>query len=427
MREPHFDNLRAYVDDAARQPDFAVIRQRAVRVRRRRRATASSAAAVVAALFATSLGYATAGGPQAPDPTPSVSAVPDVGWPRVTSVVATGSTDLYAVFEPCRDCAAQLYASDDAGASWQRRAAPPRSADDVGGMLVSLGGNALAWRESRRVLLLEEVEVGRLPSTTQSPTVPPSPPAPDRLWITVDGGRTWRRPVVDPKPVTAVPPGTRPVDCQLVGRPSPCKIYAVDPVSGRFAPLVRQPGITVEARWTDRVVVPLGAQLWVPGLDPASGRPAVASSADGGRTWNTTVFGGGEQERNPALSTVTAGTGDTAYALVYRDDHSRDPYRTTDGGATWRPVRGGALTDIPARGLVTTDGAHVVRSSQGFQVSRDGGRYQPATLPGYPADLLQPTAGEVPVPQAAKRYLVWSESYLYLSDDGWTWRQVDMP
>jgi hypothetical protein len=256
----------------------------------------------------------------------------------------------------------------------------------------------------------------------------------ERTWITVDGGRTWRRAEVDPDPVAAVPPGTRPVDCGLVGESSPCRIYAVDPATGRFAPLATQPsGITYETYWMAyQTDVPLGDHLWVPGLDPATHKPAVASSSDGGRTWRTHVFTDGVPAvvddgfiATMYLPTVAAGADGTAYALTYREDDRQDPYRTTDGGATWRPVPGGAADVAMDEGFVTADGAHVINTGREVLASRDGGGYESVTLPGYPADLLPlPYITSQP---AAGRYLAFSQSPLYLSDDGWTWRPVDVP
>jgi hypothetical protein len=439
MREPQFDGLRSYADNALRQPEFAGIQQRARRVRRRR-AVASSAAVVAAVLVATGFGYAAVAGADrgvpVAVPTPTAG---DDGWPRMTDVVATGPKDFYGVYERCRDCAAELYASPDAGVTWQRRAVPP-APDDAGlprtPSIVAVGPGVLAWQDAR-VLRLEDLQSASptAPAAGASPTTPAagdrSPKANDRLWITVDGGRTWRRAAVDSKPVAAVPPGTRPVDCSLVGQSAPCRIYAVNPVNGRFAPLADQPsGITFEAGWTGQANVPIGARLWVSGLDPATRKPALATSSDGGRTWHTHVFTDGVPAvadhgliATMYLPTVAAGTNGTAYAMTYRKDLKLNPYRTTDGGTTWRA--GAAVPEAPDAGFVTADGAHVIKTGQQFLASRDGGRYERVTLPGYPADLRQLT--QVTSQQAAGRYLVFSLSRVFISDDGWTWRQVDLP
>jgi hypothetical protein len=75
--------------------------------------------------------------------------------------------------------------------------------------------------------------------------------------------------------------------------------------------------------------------------------------------------------------------------------------------------------------LVTAGGSHVVKTGSTFAASRGGGKYQPVTLPGYPADLRR--QAEIMWQPAAGRYLVFSLSDLYLSEDGWTWRRVDLP
>jgi hypothetical protein len=250
--------------------------------------------------------------------------------------------------------------------------------------------------------------------------------------ITVDGGRTWRRADIDPDPVAAVPPGTRPVDCGLVGRPSPCRIYAVDPVDGRFAPLANQPtAITIEEGWTALVDIPLGGRLWVPGLDPATGKPAVASSSDRGVTWHTHVFTDGVPAvvRDGAIATmylptVAAGQDGVAHVLIYRDDETVSPYRTTDGGATWRPLLGGPVAAAQDAGFVTADGAHVIQTRDVHRVSRGGG-YVGVSLPGYPRELLRLAQGTSQ--QAPGCYVAFSLWPLYLSGDGWTWRPVDIP
>jgi hypothetical protein len=426
MREPLFEDLRDYAGSTVRPPDFADIRQRARRIRRRR---AVASAAAVAVLAATGLGYAAVSqadrGSQVAVPTPTPSNAAEKGWPRTTAVAATGTDDLYVVVERCRDCGPELYASADAGATWQPRTEPPPPADAAVprfSSIVSLGPGILAWQDGHVLTIGEAQGMSPLPDNNG-----PS----DRLWITVDGGRTWRRAGIDPKPVATLPPGTRPVDCGLAGRDAPCLIYAVNPVTGRFAPLAGQPsGITVESGWASQTNVPPGARLWVPGLDPVTRMPALASSSDRGRTWRTHVFADGVQAvtqdgtiATMYLPTVAAGPNGTAYVLTYRDDLRKDTHRTTDGGATWKS--GASVPEIPDAGFVTADGAHVVNAGGQFLAARAGRGYERVTLPGFPA---VPRQYAYPVSQqVAGRYLVSPSDDLALSDDGWTWRRLTAP
>ncbi|GIE95007.1 sialidase family protein [Paractinoplanes rishiriensis] len=460
MREPNFESLAAYVEGAVRQPEFAVIRQRATKVNRRR-AFLSSAAALVIALTATSIGYAAAdGGPPEVDPMPAPTESPDPPglWPRVGQVVATGSGTLYAAVEPCRRCATELHASDDDGATWQARPVPPKANgitdSERFASMMSLGPDTIAWRDVQTMTDFQElfgspaVAGGDTPGPGEQTSGPgeqtsgpgeqtsgTGKPRTGGFYTSVDGGRSWRQAVVDP-PVAATPPGGRVFGCSVIIEESPCRIYAVDPGTGHFAPLATQPaGILIESHWPGMTDVPLGGRLWVPGLDPATRKPAVATSADGGRTWKTHVFTAGV----PAVSSgsftaamylpfIAANNGKVAYALLYRDEAGRrTPYRTTDGGATWRPVSGGPLPDGTEQGFVTTDGAHVTRTGTTFRVARPGAGYRTEKLPGYPAEMLDPNESRVPSQQAAGHYLVNNNTHAYLSGNGWSWKRADLP
>lgn len=408
MRE--FAELRAYAGDAVFQPDFGVIRGRARRLRLRRRLQAAGAATLL--LVGGVITYAENRTQR--DVPPAVTAT------EVSGVVATGTKALYGLH------AGEFYASADAGITWKRRTSPPAPAE-LNGMprvvsLIGLGRDALLWRDETGYpagIGGPGIQVTEQPAF--EPEILP------RLWLTVDGGRTWRRPAVATSPVASVADGFAAFECMLIGRWRPCPIYAVDPAAGTIAPLANQPtGITIAAGWSFQTTVPIGAGLWVPGLDPVTRKPAVASSTDGGRTWHTTVFTagvpapGGKYLSVEYLPTVAAGAGGVAYAVTYRDEQHVTSYRTTDAGRSWTPLP--VLGGISGPGYVTGDGAHVVRTRAGFQASRGGGAYTPATLPGYPAQLLQ-----LPQPQANDapgRYLVTFNDQYWTSDDGWTWRPL---
>ena len=415
MLEPHFDRLRAEVGDAVRQPDFTTVRRRAGQVRRRRTATAS-AVFLATVLTATGLGYAVQNRPDHRT-APVTSDVPDDSWPRMTSTTATGK-DLYGLLQRCRDCDPELYASPDAGASWQRRTEPPEP-QDAGtprdATLLAVAPGTVAWREGRTVPVAEALD-------------PASPATPDRWWITSDGARTWRPVTTGTQPVTTVPAGSRPVDCDLLPLPA-CRVGALDPATGRTALLAHQPtGITIEGRWTSQTTVPLGGRLWVPGLDPVTNKPAVATSADAGRTWHTHVFTAAAPAAPghgaAARPYVAAGPGATAYVLTARAADVVDAYYTTDGGLTW--AAGDTIRDArPSGAFVAADGSHIVATGTGFVAGRGTGRYTPVTLPGYPGQSAQ--IPQITSRPAAEPYLLPAETGPYLSRDGRTWRHVPRP
>jgi hypothetical protein len=428
MLEPHFDRLRSEVGDAVRQPDFSTVRRRAGQVRRRRIVT-SAAVFLTTVLTATGLGYATQRGP---DPAPATTVAPDDASHSMISATSTGK-DLYSVRAPCQACDLELFASADGGATWQPRTTPSAPADPAAPRivtLIALAPRTVVWRD-HRVVTIDEADEALDSGTPTGGQSPAAPAPPDQLWITVDGGATWRRTATGTRPVTSAPAGVKPVDCELQ-QISTCSVAAIDPATGRFAPLKAQPtGITVDPLWASRINVPLDGRLWVPGLDPATDKPAVATSSDAGRTWHTHVFTSAVAARpdpdrtaGKYLPQVAAGSGGTAYVLTYRADNVVDVQYTSDGGLTWRA--GATIHDAgPGAGFVTADGSHIVTADNGLVAGRGTGRYAPVTLPGYPNDRIQ--APQVASRKTTERYLVTSESGLHLSADGRTWRRARLP
>ncbi len=415
-----FAGLRRYVNAAVRQPDFAVVRGRARRLRRRRTVITG---AVTAVLVLLGLGYAARSAPHRHDqparPLPSASGQP--GDPSVLNyrdqVFAGGPHDLYTLHGRCRWCADELFASTDDGATWQARTLPPAPAgeidEDRDPHVEALGPGILAW--------------GDHPLDKSWRSAEPVYPF---QWVSTDGGVSWQRAAIDATPVAAVPPGTALVGCGSIGRLSPCRVYAVHPDTGRFAPLAVQPsGITLTDAAFNQAQVPIGAGLYVPGLDRAGRRAAVASSTDGGRTWRTSVLPGAVAARysdaQVILPYVTAGAAGTAYADVPRERSWGLLYRTTDGGRTWQKTRARGSS---GNGHVTPDGAYIQPSPasdmNSYQVTRDGTPFEPITLPGLIRGVAatyfrQPVIGVYVAPDLP--------SSLYLSPDGISWRRIEVP
>jgi hypothetical protein len=328
--------------------------------------------------------------------------------------------------------------SSNGGQSWQRRPTPPAPGNAPGprtASLVALAPGLVVWLEGRYLTAAEhQVLTSAYPSGVR-PEFPPGERPEYRPWITRDGGMTWQRAPIDTQPVAAVPDGVRPVDCALFDSTT-CRIGVIDPVTGRFAPLAAQPtGITVRERWADEINVPFDGLLWVPGLDPVTNKPAVATSSDAGRTWHTHVFSDGVTAV-PApdgttatmyLPKVAAGSGNAAYVLTHRSGDVLDAHYTTDGGLTWRD--GDTIRNwLHSAGFVAADGSHIVATDTMLLAGHGTGRYAPVTLPGYPKDPAgypqDPALTQVASPQATAPYLVNSDDGPYLSEDGRTWRRV---
>ncbi|KUL42072.1 hypothetical protein [Actinoplanes awajinensis] len=407
MLDSQFDRLRAEVGGAVRQPDFDSVRDRAA-VRKRRRRTA---AVVVAVLIATGFGFAVNRGPAAPDQVATVD--PEPGYPRLIGLTSAGN-DLYALQEPRPDSAAELHVSPDGGATWASRDLPPMAVDadpSREGTFTALSTGLVLWRENN---------VG----ATER----------DRFWITRDGARSWTRPEIGTQPVDTVPDGVRPVDCALLGVTT-CTVGVVDPDTGRFAPLRNQPtGLSPEFSVNGDVMVPFDGQLWVPGMDPDTQRPAMASSSDRGRTWHTHVFTDAvPDEPRPGddfmssirfVPELAAGSGGAAYVLTFRSKDLIDVHHTTDGGLTWQvgdTIQGALLS----AGFVTPDGTHVASRTTDFVAGQGTGPYTPVTLRGFPGNPLYRV--QVSGPGTTAPYVVVTETAAYRSENGLTWQQIRLP
>ena len=413
MREPDFAGLRTSAMTAARQPDFVEVELRAGRVRRRRRAMSAGFAAVAVILVAAGTGYALRGGATAaPNPaaTPIPSARPGfepAGPPRrVNDVYAGDATHLYAATISCDafwECPWDLYASDDAGLTWQGRTLPAEAVAASQGR--TLRTDTVVPNVIPRVLGPRTVVVDIIRSVDF-----------DR-YLSVDGGATWRRLDESAKPAEAVPPGHKPYGCFPSSPGEPCIVRVVDPVAARLAPLANQPPIDALALWD----TPPDAGLWVTGWDPDSNQPAVAWSHDAGRTWTSHVIAEDRNVGRMGLHVHTA-DGRTVYAITQDDQDVALIYRTVDGGANWSLYR--QAERLPTfLGFVAGDGTHLlmIYSPREYRASRDGGPYVLERMTGLRGFAMNP------VPMAGGGYVTTVDedrTAIYLSPDGLNWRRV---
>ncbi|MEE6257831.1 beta propeller repeat protein [Plantactinospora sonchi] len=306
--------------------------------------------------------------------------------------------------QPCRKTVWQLVGSDDGGRNWSVRGAPV----DVAGLAV-LGPDAL---------LAEVLDAA-------TPGVP-------RLMTSRDGGRSWQAPQAGPE-VPAAPPG-HPVVCwpvpgadpQASVAPAlrPCELHALDPEANRLSPLANRVPLVL----SDLLLVrQTSGRLWAPGLDPATGRPAVAISPDAGRTWSRHVFADG-----PACGTggcvapkVTVGPGTDGYAVISTmSEQAVHRYTAVTGWQRVTAVDALPLGDSDLGSFVTADGSHVLYQDSGrtglgyrFWAARDGAaEYRQVELDGLP-----PMAGPPQRTPDGFYYARDTGTGIYGSTDGWHW------
>ncbi|MFI7430345.1 hypothetical protein ACIBPB_25410 [Micromonospora sp. NPDC049836] len=303
----------------------------------------------------------------------------------------------------CDKSLAHLSGSDDGGRSWTDRGTPT----GLGPMAV-LGPDVLIT------------------------AAPPDQPGATgtSLMISTDGGRHWRRAQESP-PVGAVPDGGTAI-CWPETAGASCTVQVVEPESYRVAPLSQQPALLVQPdglRIDGR-----SGRLWIPGREPATGRPAVAVSADAGRTWASHVFRDAPSCPDAGcqpLSLAVDGGGKRVYAVA-AGERAVAVYRLTGGttGDGWQ-----RLTDtdeIPPGtngygSFVAADGSHVLfqpddRHTFGYRywAARGGGAYRSVELAGLPA-----TAGPVRRTRDGRFYAIdGPANVLYGSTDGWHWSPI---
>jgi hypothetical protein len=241
---------------------------------------------------------------------------------------------------------------------------------------------------------------------------------------------------------------------------SPIAITIFDPAEGRLQQVQLDTGLAVS--WPTFVSRSGGTPtILLAGVDPATSRPAVAVTHDGGASWTQQVMPNTKQFADPMGIQLPSGTdsglsysatqftgliadadGRTAYATMYDQEadedatvRSPDPaipgtqgwgwlrgFRTTDGGATWQEVDGGAVIPSYSQGWLTRDGRLILhltdRELEGdataeYLVSADGRNWVIAAPPGLPVDVFD-VDGSV----------AYFDHAMYVSDDGWTWREA---
>jgi hypothetical protein len=165
----------------------------------------------------------------------------------------------------------------------------------------------------------------------------------------------------------------------------------------------------------------------VGGVEPGTGQPAIAVSADGGASWTATPLGvaGGE----PATSVQVSLLGSHAYALVLGGEAGAERpivaiFHSADGGRTFglthRPGTPGAPHSVTGELIPLLDGRLLIAGGdQRWYVSADDG----ATF--APAGGNLPRVGRLgTTPAGYVAYDLFKNYWAAYSSDGSTWRKL---
>ncbi|MFI8511096.1 WD40/YVTN/BNR-like repeat-containing protein [Streptomyces sp. NPDC085460] len=212
---------------------------------------------------------------------------------------------------------------------------------------------------------------------------------PPRDWFTADGARSWRS--VDRRAAGRIPeiPEGAALTTECAADPRTVaelcereRLVVVSPRDGRRRVLVTQPPLGAHPRPAD-VVEPDGS-WWVSGVEPRTGRAAVAVSRDAGRSWSLSRPPSPTEAPGWYLSVVVGP--DAVYAAELGELKGGEPvknplralHRSRDGGRTWQRVwtTGAEAEPRSLRGVPVPgpDGRVELGAELSGYLSLDGGR-----------------------------------------------------
>lgn len=262
---------------------------------------------------------------------------------------------------------------------------------------------------------------------------------PPARWFSADCARSWQRvPVAARGSTEQIPPGGH-LDfaCNLPGAiRTGCggRLVVTLPSNGHRVRLDVSPALD-GPMW----VQALPSGVWaVSGSDPASGDPAVAVSADRGRSWKTGVLPGGRDQAAGSASITARGQHVYAWADVTTEDTVTlgAIWHSANGGVTWErtwrqrtpdPAVEGFVTLVPRESDLLVIHNNVVGEPI-HRVSTDHGRtLAPVQLPAPLRSVRFVPGGMIGIadqwgPPSFKE----SQSF-YRSHDGVRWEEIATP
>ncbi len=288
--------------------------------------------------------------------------------------------------------------------------------------LVGSADGGRTWRDRSATITVNTLAV--IGPDTLIADAPGPPPAERTLLTSLDGGRTWAAARFDAA-TEAVPDGGRAI-CWSLRAGDPCTLHAVNLSTGAVAPLAAQPPLTLGTGEL-RIEESTGG-LRVAGTDPATGRPAVSTSADAGRSWSTEVLADAPACPQRGCAAPLLAVAGTAYAVT-TDGSVRAVYRAEGKGDRWQRLATTRLPDEQAatEAFVTANGTPVLfqlvdgegADEYRYWAARNGGAYQTVELDGLPSN-----AGPIQRTPDGWFYAPDASGTLYGSVDGWRWSPV---
>ncbi|GIF75290.1 sialidase family protein [Asanoa siamensis] len=405
MLEQFFRDMADTAQDAARQPEFAVVRRRGGRRRVRRRVGAAALAFVAFSGLASVAVWGTGSATDSFTTSASPSQPPLIDGARILNLESADGQHIYMSVERCVTCGKDLVATDDGGKTWRSLGDVDATRTDV----TVVGPEVLLAYSRTRALADTVKKPDQIVEGGGTPVVSPL--------VSVDGGRNWKDVTVDGDSVAKVSAGMRAIDCDSLPSKNSCGIYAVDPATGTVRQTPSQPPLDR----VDLIETPATAGIWVRGVDPHTDRPATAVSHDGGATWNVGHFDAEPTNAKGVQPDVATTDGMLAFAM-FIDDGAVRVYRSTDSGETWTRTNNGTNMPDPLSGpssFVTFDGTHVVTAIDGenftYLASADGREYAPLNIPALPA------LGHSPEAVTKTTFLFNGLDVIYTSPDGRVW------
>jgi hypothetical protein len=389
--EHHLARARTELLDAIHQPPLSQIAGRATKLRQRRRAVRAGGTLAAVVMIGVALLRPWAGSPQAtipPADTPPSGPVYAAAGIAINGLV-TGVPEIpdlpgavvdVEFADPDRgyviSTGGGFASTQDGGLTWQRQTLPP----DPGQELILFPDGRLALGNGQ---------------------------------LSPDGGRTWQD---APRQGARPPAAADKTELLRLGRHNTVEVWS--PEYGRRGALAQQPPITVTWVATRPTV---DGVWWVGGSVPdGSGRPALASSRDGGRTWVPKPL-----DAPPGQAQISV-LGRHAYAVVLGADRAlRAILHSTDGGETFVRTRTGGTAEpatLAGEAIPLLDGRLLVTTgSRRWYVSDDEG----ATFAEARGSL--PVVG--PLRRTWAGYVAYDlfgapAGWLAFSPDGSTWRKL---